>query len=114
MTRNKRTKLLLLALLTMYVNPSLALDKDRFQPYDIIAEHATHDSQKNITTFTGNVVITQGTTTLTGEIATIIHPHNSNAIKKIIATGKPAVYSTKPGLNKDKVYASAKQNRIFS
>ena len=84
-----------------------ALDSDRFLPYDITSQSALHNSQKNITTFTGKVVVTQGTTKLTGDRAVITHPENNNSIKTITAYGTPAIYTTIPNPGKSRIYASA-------
>ena len=107
MKHNTIIKTIAFAILIFCIGSSQALDNDHFLPYNITSTSALHNSQKNITTFSGNVVVIQGTTKLTGDKAVIMHPKNSNTIKTMITTGTPAVYSTIPQSGKGRIYASA-------
>src|SRR3954471_4676026 len=47
--------------------PAHAEKADRNKPINLEADHATVDDAKQIATFTGNVVLTQGTTVIRGD-----------------------------------------------
>jgi lipopolysaccharide export system protein LptA len=113
MLLNKLINITITTALLLHISSALALDSDNSMPYDITSHSATHDSQKNITVFTGNVVIKQGSTTTTGDDSTILHPQNSNSIKEIITHGNPAIYSTTPKPGQNKIYAAGQTIHFY-
>lgn len=72
-----------------------ALSSDREQPIVIEAAAAEADNQTQITTYRGDVVITQGTLRITGDTVWI-HFDDQNKITKAISVGKPAKFQQRP------------------
>ena len=68
-----------------------ALSTDREQPIVIEAATAEADNRTHVTTYRGNVVITQGTLRISGDTVWI-HYNDDNAITKAISVGKPATF----------------------
>lgn len=67
-----------------------ALPSDRNQQLSLAAENATYNSKTGITTYTGNVVIEQGTMKLQAD-SLVVTLNSKNEIQTITAKGKPAV-----------------------
>ena len=68
-----------------------ALPSDRNQPLSLLADRATYNDKTGITTYTGNVVIEQGTMKINA--ASIVASLNSNKqVSTITATGSPAKF----------------------
>jgi lipopolysaccharide export system protein LptA len=107
MTIQLRLKSALIITLAMLLQTSLALNTDANQPYNITSHTALHDSNKNITIFTGQAKMVQGSTTITGDKSTVLHYKNSNNIHAIITNGKPAHYTTTPKIGQEQIHASA-------
>jgi lipopolysaccharide export system protein LptA len=84
---------------------SLALEKDDKQPINISSDLFDSDFKNHIAHYSGNVVATQGSRTLKGDIATI-YGNKNNQVIKIIMTGKPAKYSYLPKPNDKLTHAS--------
>jgi lipopolysaccharide export system protein LptA len=59
-------------------------------PIHIHANHMRYEIQKGISTYTGNVRVTQSNIELTGD--KVIAIQKNNVLKKITVTGSPAVY----------------------
>src|SRR5690606_12777812 len=64
---------------------------NRDQPIRVVSDRAELDEQKGVSTYTGNVVITQGLTRLDAD-KVVIHSSEAGQISKLIATGKQAHY----------------------
>lgn len=75
----------------MSLQPALARQDDRNQPIHVVhAESFDGYNQPNtVSTFTGNVLITQGTMKLTGEVAKIYTAKEDTSVDHIIVTGTP-------------------------
>jgi lipopolysaccharide export system protein LptA len=73
------------------LQPALARQDDRNQPIHVVhAESFDGYNQPNtVSTFTGNVLITQGTMKLTGEVAKIYTSKEDTSVDHIIVTGTP-------------------------
>lgn len=70
---------------------SFALPTDRNQPISLLADRATYNEKTGVTTYSGNVVIEQGTMKL--QAASIVAQLNkSKQISTITATGSPAKF----------------------
>ena len=84
-----RLSLLIAGLLSL--QPALAKQDDRNQPIHVVhAESFDGYNQPNtVSTFTGNVLITQGTMKLTGEVAKIYTAKEDTSVDHIIVTGTP-------------------------
>ena len=91
--------------LSMISNLSSALPDDRDQPINIEADEAEKNDKKGITTYKGNVVITQGSIRMSGDIITIYD--NNGTVDKIIAKGQPAHFKQKPEPQDEDVVADA-------
>ena len=78
---------------------SFALTSDRSQPISLVADKATYNDKTGVTTYTGNVVIEQGTMKL--QAASIVAQLNkSKQISTITATGAPAKFQQQVDTNK--------------
>ena len=70
---------------------AFALPSDRNQPISLVADKATYNEAAGVTTYTGNVIIEQGTMKL--QAASIVAQLNKNKqISTITATGGPAKF----------------------
>ena len=100
---------LLALLITMMGLPfsdgALALDSDRDQPIQIVADVAVRDELAGETRYEGNVVLTQGSLVITADTLSI--SHNVDEADKIVATGRPATLVQQPTPNQAPVDASA-------
>lgn len=77
------------AILTFATSSAMALPSDRNQPISLVADRATFNEKTGVTTYTGNVIIEQGTMKL--QAASIVANLNSRKeIATITATGSPA------------------------
>ncbi|WP_423897405.1 lipopolysaccharide transport periplasmic protein LptA [Candidatus Pelagadaptatus aseana] len=84
--------------------PTLALPSDREQPIHITSDQAERNENKGITTYQGDVVMTQGTLKILAD-KVVIHTID-NQVSEIVATGKPAHFHQKPAVDKQMVKAS--------
>lgn len=66
------------------------LDSD--QPIDIISNSQSIDLEKNIVTFSDNVVITQGTMKINASNVDIYRPNNNEQQDRIVAKGSPVTF----------------------
>lgn len=78
--------------------PSFALKQDNEQPINITSDNQSLDLEKNIVTFSDNVVITQGTMKIKANKVTIHRPseQQKNTTKQsqtVEATGNPVTFS---------------------
>ncbi len=89
----------------------IALPDDDQQPIHIQANSAERDERKGITTYTGNVIISQGSLVI--EADKIIIYSQDNDISRIIATGKPAHFQQKPKPEKAVIHARGNTIRFF-
>ena len=85
---------ILISVITLCINTntSFALISDQSKPINITSDYFDADLKKHIANYKDNVVATQGTRTLSGDIATI-YGNSKNEVIKIVVTGKPAKYS---------------------
>lgn len=68
-----------------------ALPSDRSQPISLVADKATYSERSGVTTYTGNVIIEQGTMKL--QAASLVAQLNKNKqISTITANGSPAKF----------------------
>ena len=96
---------LLVALSACFAAWSVALDSDRDQPIQIVADVAVLDESAGKTRYEGNVVLTQGSLRITADMLSI--QHNTDEAEKIIATGRPATLVQQPTPDQAPVDASA-------
>lgn len=90
-------------------NQSVALTTDQNQPIEIEADTAELDDQKGVTTYTGNVIVVQGSIRMTGEKMTVYYTKN-NDLDTVIMEGHPATYRQLP--DNGEVYDEAEALRM--
>jgi lipopolysaccharide export system protein LptA len=105
MSPNKFTAYALLTLfLGSFSATLLALDSDREQPIHISSDTAERNDKEGITTYTGAVLMDQGTLHIEAD-KVVIHTNANNDITLVVATGVPAEYRQKPAPDKEIVIA---------
>jgi lipopolysaccharide export system protein LptA len=89
---------------------AFALPSDRNQPISLVADRATYNDKTGITTYTGNVVIEQGTMKLQAD--SIVAQLNSNVkFKPLLPMVDHANFSSKLVLKK--VLHVVKRRKLF-
>ena len=83
-----------LAIFALYSSGSHALKSDADQPVVIDSNAATYDDNKAISTYTGNVVATQGSLEVKSD-KLVVYFKNGD-IDKLVATGNPARFKQMP------------------
>ena len=83
--------ILLTALLPTQV---LALKSDRTKPVRISAQKALINEKTGISTYTGNVVVIQGTLKITAHVLTVYQ--KNRRLHRIVASGSPATFRQRP------------------
>ena len=73
---------------------AFALPSDRNQPISLVADRATFNDKTGITTYTGNVIIEQGTMKLQAN-SIVANLNSKKQISTITATGGPAHFQQK-------------------
>src|SRR3990172_8181315 len=81
------------ALTTM--QPAMAMTTDSAQDIEIVANTSEIDDRKNITIFTGQVIVTQGSIHITGDKMTVYY-NDQNDIDTLVMEGNPATYRQLP------------------
>ena len=85
---------------------AFGLDSDRQQPLKIVADTATIDEKESQATYTGSVVLTQGTLKIVAD--TLIIKTKEKRVEKVMATGAPALFSQVPAPGQAEVIAKAR------
>ena len=99
-----------LLLLFAYAIPAInALESDKNQPIEVEANTAELDDIKNVSVYTGNVIVTRGTIRMTGDKMTVYHTENDE-LDTLIMEGRPATYRQLP--DDSKVYDEAEASVI--
>lgn len=104
----------IVCLLALVLSPeALALSTDRDQPINIEADRAEADNAKRITTYYGDVIITQGTLKITGNTVTIEYD-DQDRLTKLVSEGTPARFRQLPDGKADvpKNYQLAQASRM--
>lgn len=86
----------------------LAQVPDEEQPVHISANSLDAQEKKGISIYKGNVIVTQGSLTLKGDIITLTHPNNQ--LQTVKSTGQPA--SFKRFSQADQAWLKGKANTI--
>ena len=86
-----------------------ALTTDKDQAIEIEADAAELDDKKNVTIYTGNVIVTQGSIRMTGEKMTVYYT-DDNDLDTVIIEGHPATYRQLP--DNSEVYDEAQAKRM--
>lgn len=91
MTSRIKAILQLIALVVLPVSNCLAIDVDRNQPIEIESDSAVIDDSQGLSTYRGNVVISQGSTQLTADSITVFA--KDRTVSQIVANGAPATFN---------------------
>lgn len=94
-------------------NRQFAKNLDSKQPVHVTAQRANYDRSSHVTTYLGNVFMKQGSTVLNADKVIIYDRLDDNKVTKVIALGKPAVYSTIPRGKTDRLNASARRIEYY-
>lgn len=89
----------LLSTLSMYSLTAFALPSDRNQAISLVADKATYNDKTGLTTYTGNVVIEQGSMKLQAAAVTA-QLNKARQMSTITATGNPARFQQQSDANK--------------
>lgn len=108
---NKKLLCLYLCLLVLPIT-GLALPTDNQQPAHLTSNTADLNQKTGLNIFTGNVVITQGSTVITANQITT-HNNAAHKMSEAIATGTPATYQTLPKVGGQLFQASASTIQYF-
>lgn len=104
--------LFIFCFLFLFVITAYALPSDKQQPMHIVANSAHWDGNKNTTTLVGNVIVTQGTTTVMADKLVLL-TDKQNQIQQAIATGNLASYTTTTDITKPPLHAVAQSIEYF-
>nr|WP_201574912.1 lipopolysaccharide transport periplasmic protein LptA [Psychrobacter sp. H8-1] len=86
-----------------------ALPSDANQPIKLLADKATYSERTGVTSYSGNVIITQGTLRLTADDITV-NLSQQRSINSAVATGRPA--TMQQIVTKEKGLAKGQANKI--
>ncbi len=95
----------LFATLALTTATSWALSADRSQPITVDSDSAESNEAQGVTTYSGNVVMQQGSMRINAD-KIIIH-NDKNKVTRIVALGSPATYQQKPSDKEGLVVAKA-------
>ena len=84
-----------------------ALNSDRQKPYHFSSNQATYLKHSRHTVLSGNAIITQGSSELTGDTITLIQNSQTHKLEQVIAKGQRATFSTLPDGQTTKMHAKA-------
>ena len=101
--------LIVLISMLLVQRPAAALSTDQKQAIEINADSGVLDDSKNINTYSGNVIVTQGSIRITGDKMTV-HYNKKNEIEVLVVEGNPATYRQLP--DSSKIYDEAQAKRM--
>ena len=105
----EKINILVLLFLTLVFNSAYCLSTDSEQNIEIEADAAEMDDVKNITTYRGNVIVTQGSIRMSGHTMTVYFDDNRD-MRLVIMDGTPAKYRQLP--DNSNVYDEAEALRM--
>ncbi|MBI1731331.1 MAG: lipopolysaccharide transport periplasmic protein LptA [Gammaproteobacteria bacterium] len=89
--------------------PAFALSTDKDQPIEVEADSAELDDVKNVSIYRGNVIVTQGSIRMTGDLMTV-YQTDSDDLDHLIIEGRPATYKQLP--DESPIYDEAEALRM--
>ena len=89
---NNSLKFFLVGALLAASLPALAVTGDSDKPVNIDSENQALDLQGNVATFTGNVIVTQGTIKITADKVVVTRPGGDSNKTIVDAYGNPATF----------------------
>ncbi|HXH04734.1 MAG TPA: lipopolysaccharide transport periplasmic protein LptA [Candidatus Competibacteraceae bacterium] len=93
---------LLLAVAALLPAAGLALPEDRQQPIHLESVSAEYDQKSGVSTYQGNVVVSQGSMRLTADLAKVFLNPNGD-VQRMEATGNPATFRYQPSRDKPEI-----------
>lgn len=87
---------------------TLALPSDKNETIRGSADKLTVDQKNGVATYTGSVIIQQGTLVISAD-SIVIHTNGQNDVEKMVAQGSPARFQQQPEKDQGLVTAAAKQ-----
>lgn len=87
------------------------LDTDAEQPVYIDSDNAIYDEKAEISTYTGNVIATQGSIRIDAD-KLVVYLKDGNIVK-LVATGNPSHFEQLPAEGKEKVYGEGLVNEFY-
>ncbi|MEB3792217.1 lipopolysaccharide transport periplasmic protein LptA [Acinetobacter sp. IK40] len=100
------------AVVVLAASTSFALPSDRNQQLSLVADRATYNDKSGVTTYTGNVVIEQGTMKLQAD-SLVANLNSKKEIQTITAKGRPAKFQQQMDANKGLARGEA-QNIVYN
>lgn len=87
---------------------SWAVPADKSQALQFAAQRATLDMKRGVTTYSGDVQISQGTMLVKADVVTAHFDPATQKIERIHAQGSPALYQQQPDIDKGVMVIEAK------
>ena len=91
-TNNLSLKLVIAGALLASSLPALALTGDTDQPIHIESDQQSLDMQGNVATFTGNVIVTQGSIKINADKVVVTSPNGEKGKEVMDGFGNPATF----------------------
>lgn len=88
-----------------------ALESDPDQPINVDSNQAVYDEKSEVSTYTGNVVATQGTIRIDAD-QLVVYMKNGDIIK-LVATGKPSRFKQLPAVGKEEIHGEGLVNEFY-
>ncbi len=95
-------------LASLHASNLFALPSDKNETIRGSADKLTVDQKNGIATYTGSVIIQQGTLVISAD-SIVIHTNTDNDVEKMVAQGNPARFQQQPEKDQGLVTAAAKQ-----
>lgn len=100
-----RIKALILTMIfTLAASQAHALSSDREKPATIEADEVEFDFRSGERTYTGNVVVVQGTLRITGDKMVVQYDQDGEQIQQATTWGEPATFKQRPDGKEKDVY----------
>ena len=96
--------------LTLISFSALALPSDRNQQISLVADRATYNDNTGVTTYSGNVLIEQGTLKIQAD-SIVAQLNSKREIQTVTASGKPARFQQQ--INQNKGLAKGEAQKII-
>lgn len=108
MLRTPRPFIFFVVLAGIHAGSTMALPSDKNETIRGSADKLTVDQKNGVATYTGSVIIQQGTLVISAD-SIVIHTNADNDVEKMVAQGSPARFQQQPEKDQGLVTAAAKQ-----
>jgi len=92
---------------------AFGLSTDRDQPINIEADKVYIDEKKGVSTYRGNVSLTQGSIHLTADNAAVYNKQD-HSLEKVLIVGSPARFRQRPDNGEEDVRAESRRMEYFA